>query len=170
MQNVERVFLINLRIKIMKKVTLIVFLILINIVKGQTNYSKFDNSKGTSMMPIFNKAKVFIETIEKKNKLEIVKMEFDIVTTAKKTSWRTLSKNIIYSIAAFGDYRVKDIDISIFKFRDGKWIRVIKDKKEDSYALVNVKPDRTEMYKIEISVYQFIGKYKAAHYGLFFLR
>jgi len=154
----------------MKKVILLIFLILFNIVEGQTDYSKFDNSKGTSMMPIFNKAKVFIKSIEKKDELEIVKMEFDIVTTIKKTSWRTLSRNITYSIVAFGDYRVKDIDISIFKFRDGKWIRVIKDKKEDSYALVNVKPDKTEMYKIEISVYQFIEKYKAAHYGLFFLR
>ncbi len=155
----------------MKKVTLIVFLILINIVvSAQTNYAASDNKKGTSMMPIFNKAKVFIKTIEKENKLEIVKMEFDIVTTVKKTSWRTLSKNVTYSITAFGDYRVEDIDISIFKFRDKKWIRVIKDKKEESYALVSVKPDKTEMYKIEISVYQFKNEYKAAHYGLFFVR
>tara|TARA_R110002073_G_scaffold279026_1_gene443134 strand:- start:422437 stop:422901 length:465 start_codon:yes stop_codon:yes gene_type:complete len=154
----------------MKTILALLLLINISITNAQSNYAKDDNANGTSMMPIFNQAKNLITTLEEKNKLEIVKMEFDIVTAVKKTTWRTLAKDISYSIAAFGDYRVKDIDISVFKSVDGTWTRVIKDKKEDSYALVSVKPTKTEMYKIEISVYQFKDKYNAAHYGLFFIR
>ena len=130
---------------------------------------KSENTKSTSMMPIFNQAKTYIELLEDKNKREIVKMEFDIVTTAKKTTWRTLVKDVNYSISVFGDYKVKDIDISIYKSINSKWVEVVKDKKEESYALVNVKPDKTELYKIVISVYEFKDKYKYAHYGLFFV-
>ena len=154
----------------MKTALTFLLLIGISISNAQSNYAKDDNANGTSMMPIFNKAKNLITTLEEKNKLEIVKMEFDIVTAVKKTTWRTLSKDVSYSIAAFGDYRIKDIDISVFKSVNGNWTRVVKDKKEDSFALVSVKPAKTEMYKIEISVYQFKDKHNAAHYGLFFIR
>lgn len=153
------------------RILLVLFLITTITVNGQKAYvPKSENAKGTSMMPIFNKAKIYIETFEKNDKHEIVRMEFDIVTTYKKKSWRTLAKGIKYSVIAFGDYRIKDIDISIFKYRDKKWVRVVKDKKEESFAVVSFTPDKTEEYKIEISVYEFKDNYKAAHYGLFVTR
>lgn len=139
------------------------------LMNAQVDYSKSDNDKGTSMMPILEKTNPIVKSIESKN-LEIVRMEFDIVSEKKTTSWRTLYKGVKYGIMAYGDYRVKDLDISILKYEDAKWSRVIKDKKEDSYAIVYITPEKTREYKIEISVYEFHGNYKAAHYGLLITR
>lgn len=132
---------------------------------GQTDYAKFDNAQGTSMMPILMKADPIIKSLEQ-SKSEIVRLEFDIVTNHKKLSWRTLHQGVSYEIIAFGDYRVQDLDISIYRYRDNQWKLVEKDRKEDSYAELALTPDQTEEYRIEISVYQFKSGYKAAHYGL----
>lgn len=152
------------------KTILIIFLLAASLVNAQSSVPKSENADGTSMMPIFNQAERLIELLEEKNNLEIIKMEFDIISSSKKTTWRTLHKDVTYSISVFGDYRVKDVDVTIYKSVNDKWVEVVKDKKEESYALVAVKPEKTQLYKIEISVYQFKEDYKAAHYGLFFVR
>ena len=123
-----------------------------------------DNSKGTSLLPIISEAIPKIREIEE-SKLEIVRMEFDIISKSKST-YRTLLSDWSYAIIAFGDYRVKDIDVKISKEVDGKWIEVKKDDSAKNKALVIIDPTFSGLYQIEITVYEYNDGYSTAHYGL----
>lgn len=131
---------------------------------AQKDYSYLDNSKGTSMEPILARAETTIKRIEKSND-EIVRMEYDLIFTTKSTS-RTLYKGWTYGIVAFGDYRIKDIDIAVYKMSRGEWKLVEKDAEDDDEASVTIKPYDDEEYKIDITVYKFNADYTVGHYGL----
>ena len=152
-----------------KIIATLLFIISAGALYAQSDYSKSDNERGTSMMPIYKQGNELIKIVEEKD-LEIVRMEYDIVTTKKKNSWRILVKDVKYSVIVFGDYRIKDIDVAVYRYVNKEWVKVTKDKKEDSFAIVSLSPDKTEEYKIEISVYEFKEGYTAAHYGLFVAR
>ena len=131
---------------------------------AQKDYSYLDNDKGTSMEPILAAAKPLVEEIEDED-FEIVRMEFDLIF-GKKSTYRTLFDGWTYGIAAFGDYRIKDIDLTIYKKSRGVWKKVEEDAENDDVATVSIKPRDKEEYKIEISVYKFNKGYKVGHYGL----
>ena len=131
---------------------------------AQKDYSYLDNERGTSMEPILARAKPLIEDVEKEG-YEIVRMEYDIITSEKET-YRTLYKDWNYGIVAFGDYRIEDIDVSVYEDVRGRWELVEKDAENDDEAMVVVKPYQTGDYKIVISVYRFNKNYTAGHYGL----
>lgn len=119
----------------------------------------------TSMAPILEEAVPIIETIEDSD-LEIVRMEFDIVGETTKQSYRYLHEGWEYLIVAFGDFRVKDMDIKVYKDVDGTWVEITKDEDIDATAVVTVEPSYTAQYMIEIEVYEFEPGYSVAHYGL----
>jgi hypothetical protein len=131
---------------------------------AQSDYSYLDNEKGTSMEPILAAAKPLVEEIEKGD-YEIVRMEYDLIFD-KKSTFRNLHDGWTYGIAAFGDYRIKDIDVTIYKKSRGTWKMVEEDAENDDVATVSIKPRQTEEYKIEISVYKFNKGYSVGHYGL----
>lgn len=131
---------------------------------AQSDYSYLDNEKGTSMEPILAAAKPLVEKIENEN-YEIVRMEYDLIFTEKST-YRTLFEGYTYGIAAFGDYRIKDIDISVYVKNRGDWKLVEEDAENDDVATVSIKPRYKEEYKIAISVYKFNKDYNVGHYGL----
>ncbi len=79
---------------------------------GQKNYSYPDNDKRTSMEPILAAAKPLVEEIESED-FEIVRMEYDLIFD-KKSTYRTLYEGWTHGIAAFGNYRIKDIDITVY--------------------------------------------------------
>jgi len=120
--------------------------------------------EGTSMKPILSDALSYIEAVEK-NSYEIVRMEFDIIGD-KTTTFRTLQQGWTYAVIAFGDYRILDIDIAIYKDVDGTWTLIQKDTDAKPTASVTVKPSSTGMYRIDIIAYKFVSGYTAAHYGL----
>jgi len=119
----------------------------------------------TSMGPILEEALPIIETIEDED-LEIVRMEFDIIGESAKATYRYLHEGYEYAIVAFGDFRVKDMDVKVFKDVDGTWIEITKDEDIDATAIVTVTPSYTAQYKIEIECYEFEPGYTVAHYGL----
>lgn len=141
------------------KHTIYFFLILFGI---NTIPCKADNS---SMSPILSDAIKIMDMVENEYEQEIVRMEFDIIND-KKSTYRTLTNKYTYGIIAFGDYRVKDIDIKVYKWVNNDWRLIEKDVDTDCRAAVSITPSYTEQYKIEISVYQFEEGYSAAHYGL----
>ncbi len=120
--------------------------------------------EGTSMIPILTDALNYIKSAEDMG-LEIVRMEFDIISDTKST-FRTLHQGWTYAVIAFGDYRISDIDIAIYKYVDGTWTLTGKDTSAAANASVIVKPSSTEIYRIDIIAYKFISGYTAAHYGL----
>jgi len=104
----------------------IVFVFTAAISFGQKNYSYLDNDKGTSIEPILAAAKPLVEEIEGKD-FEIARMEYDLIFD-KKSTFRTLYEGWTHGIAAFGDYRIKDVDITVYKERgnDKKLKRMLK--------------------------------------------
>jgi len=131
---------------------------------AQRDLSYLDNKKGTSMGPILAAAKPLVEEIEGGD-YEIVRMEYDLIF-GEKSTYRTLFDGWTYGIAAFGDYRIKDIDLSVYKKRKGKWKLVEEDAENDDVATISIKPRSKEEYKIVISVYKFNKGYSVGHYGL----
>ena len=131
---------------------------------AQKDFSYLDNEKGTSMEPILAAAKPLVEKIEDGG-YEIVRMEYDLIFTEKST-YRTLFDGWTYGIAAFGDYRINDIDISVYVKSRGDWKLIEEDAENDDVATVSIKPRSAEEYKIVISVYKFNRGYSVGHYGL----
>lgn len=119
---------------------------------------------GTSMKPILTDAINYIDSFEDKN-FEIVRMEFDIIIDSKST-FRTLQEGWTYAIVAFGDFRISDIDLLVYREISGSWVLIDKDKKAESNAVITIKPSITSMYKIDIEAYKFVSGYTAGHYGL----
>ena len=142
----------------------IVFVFTAAISFGQKNYSYLDNDKGTSMEPILAAAKPLAEEIESED-FEIVRIEYDLIFD-KKSTYRTLYEDWTHGIAAFGNYRIKDIDITVHKERKGNWKKIEEDAENDDVATVSIKPRSDEEYKIVISVYKFNRDYSVGHYGL----
>ncbi len=126
----------------------------------------FAANRSTSMSPIMSKAKELMNYIEDEQNLEIVRMEFDILSSSKST-FRSLSSSYTYTIIAFGDYRFKDIDVKVYRKSGGEWTLVEEDVDTSSVAVVSVKPSYTAEYKIVISAYKFNDGYDVGHYGLF---
>lgn len=124
-------------------------------------------AKGSSvtMEPILEAAGPLVEYLETELEQEIVRMEFDIITSSKST-YRSLSKGWTYGILAFGDYRIKDIDIKVYKWQNNEWQLVQKDNATDSSALVYFQPDYDGEYKFTITAYSFEQGYNVGHYGL----
>ncbi len=144
--------------------TTIIFIMSVGLSFAQRDYSYLDNDKGTSMEPILARAEPLVKEIESDD-YEIVRMEYDLIFTEKDT-YRNLYEGWTYGIAAFGDYRIKDIDVTVYKQSRGEWKKVVEDAENDDVATVSIKPRQNEEYKIVISVYKFNKDYNVGHYGL----
>lgn len=120
---------------------------------------------GTSMFPIIRITNELVSYIENDMNYEIVRIEFDILSSTK-SSIRTLSSGYDYTICAYGDERFKDIDIKVYVKQGGEWVYVDKDEDVSSTAVVSVTPSYTREYKIDITAYEFEPGYSVGHYGL----
>ena len=145
----------------MKKITLLVALFAL---------SAFNSihSQEISMSNILELAAPIVELIEVENDQEIVRMEFDILSSSasSKITMRTLYSGWTYGICAFGDYRISDLDIKVYKDMDGEPILLKKDDDASDVAVVTIEPSSTGSYIIEISSYKFVEGYSSGHYGL----
>ena len=97
---------------------------------------------------------------------EVVHMQADIITDNGASFTRILHESWTYGITAFGDWRVKDLDIVVYKDVDGEWVEVESDDAKNNFPRVEVKPLETGAYLIEIEVYKWANDYTAAHYGM----
>ncbi len=108
----------------------------------------------------------YVNYLEDSLSQEIVHLHADIITEDGITFTRTLYEGWNYGIAAFGDRRINDLDIIVYKEVDGEWREITKDNKTDAHPVVSVKPSHTGKYLIELKVYKFNNNYSAAHYGM----
>lgn len=119
----------------------------------------------TTMTPIISKGEEVVKYIEDELNMEVVRMEFDILRDTKTTK-RVLSKGWTYTIVAFGDFRFTDIDVRVYRKRQGDWQLVDKDNDSSAIAVVGITPTYDEEYMIEISAFSFKSGYDVGHYGL----
>jgi hypothetical protein len=120
----------------------------------------------TTMKGVMDDMTTYVYFLEDSLDQEIVHMQADIITGDGTTFRRTLHQGWTYGIAAFGDWRIKDLDITIYVDIDGEWVEVASDDESDNHPVVAVEPTETNMYLIELSVYKWDEEYTAAHYGL----
>ena len=118
-----------------------------------------------SMQDILIRADTFVNMIEMDYEQEIVRMEFDILRDSKET-FRYLTDDYEYGIFAFGDFRIKDVDISVYVYDGTGWVLEAKDEEENEFALLSISPEKTQKYKIEVKAYSFAEGYDVGHYGL----
>lgn len=118
-----------------------------------------------SMKPILTDGLNYMKKIEMEMGQEIVRMEYDLIQTTK-TSFRVLTDKYEYGIFAFGDFRINDIDIKVYKWVNNQWNLIDKDQDTKANALVTIKPLVAGEYKIEITAAKFEKGYDIGHYGL----
>ncbi|KAF0199386.1 MAG: hypothetical protein FD166_509 [Bacteroidetes bacterium] len=124
---------------------------------------------GTKSYPIYKTGAALVDQMDSDGR-EIVRIEYDLVFDSKE-SFRNLSSDWEYTIVAFADDGVEDLDVKAYSYDEllDKWTLVAEDKSTESYAIVTVKPTESVLYKIEVIVYKFKEGYTAARYGLMYV-
>lgn len=120
----------------------------------------------TTMKSMMDDMTEYVYFLEDSLDQEIVHVQADIITADGTTFSRTLHQGWTYGIAAFGDWRIKDLDITVYMDVAGEWIEVAADDESDNHPVVTVEPSETNTYLIELSVYKWDEDYTAAHYGM----
>lgn len=120
----------------------------------------------TTMKGVMDDMTEYVYFLEDSLDQEIVHVQADIITADGATFSRTLHEGWTYGIAAFGDWRIKDLDITVYEDVDGEWVEVVSDDESDNHPVVTVAPDENNKYMIELSVYKWDEDFSAAHYGM----
>ncbi len=120
----------------------------------------------TTMKGIMDDMTEYVYFLEDSLSQEIVHVQADIITNNGATFSRTLHEGWTYGIAAFGDWRIKDLDITIYMDVEGEWIEVVSDDESDNHPVVTVEPYETNKYMVELTVYKWDEDFSAAHYGM----
>lgn len=122
---------------------------------------------GTKSYPIYKAGAAIVSEFDNQGK-EIVRIEYDLIFDSKET-FRDLTTDWEYSIIAFADDGVKDIDVKVYIYDDllESWTLVAQDNSTESYSIITYQPAETALHKIEVIVYEFHPGYTAARYGLF---
>ncbi len=124
---------------------------------------------GTNSYPIYKTGAALVSQFDS-DSLEIVRIEYDLVFDSKE-SFRNLSTDWEYTLFAFADDGVKDLNIKLFEYDDllESWQLVGEDNKPESYAMVTVKPTVAALYKVQVIVNEFYEGYDVARYGLMYI-
>lgn len=146
----------------MKSLTIILTLMCAMSLSAQAYY-------GTKSYEFYEQGGELVKEFDNLDK-EIVRIEYDLVFDSKET-YRDLSDSWEYTIVAFADDGVKDLDIKLYKYDDlfDEWTMVDEDQEEESYCILTHQPESSGQYKVEVIVYEFEEGYSAARYGLIFL-
>lgn len=120
----------------------------------------------TTMKDIMLDLAEYVVLLEDSLNQEIVHLQADIIMEEGVSYSRDLVKGYTYGITAFGDWRIADLDVIIYKDVDGQWVEIERDEEADNQPTVFVEPTSTGTYSIDLVVYTWSGDYSAAHYGL----
>ncbi len=145
----------------MHKNMVLIGLVLILIIPAFLHADKY-----TTMKDVIIEMAGYVAYLEDSLSQEIVHMQADIITEDGTTFTRTLHEGWTYGVTAYGDWRISDLDIIVYKDVDGEWVKIVDDEASDNHPTVTVTPSNTGTYLIELQVYEFDGDYSAAHYGM----
>lgn len=121
---------------------------------------------GTKSYPLYKTGAELISALDDEGK-EVVRIEYDLLFTSKET-FRQLTSDWEYTLVAFADDGIKDLDIKLYEYDTllDRYVEKTKDNSTDKMAILTWKPETTAQYKIEIIAYEFHEGYTAARYGL----
>jgi hypothetical protein len=156
----------------MKKsfILVVFFTQLIGSVFSQTGI-ELDNENGTSMKPIINEMNDVVEALET-DSLEIVHIEFDLLfADHTREIVRTLSSGYNYAVFLYGDYRIKQAGINLYRLNDDTWSWVksgtVDSESNTTSLMINV--EETGQYKIELTANTMQEGYTVGHYALYLM-
>ncbi|MBR1838451.1 MAG: hypothetical protein IJ786_02730 [Bacteroidaceae bacterium] len=124
------------------------------------------SAQDTSMKDIYSVGQQLINYIEDQTNSEIVHIEYDIISNTKVIT-RRLVDSYTYTVMAFSDGRVQDLDLTVYKRSGNDWVVLVRDNEDDNTPLKTFTPPYSGEYRIEVKAYKFKSGYSAAHYGLF---
>lgn len=121
----------------------------------------------SSMQPIYLLATKAVSEIENDG-FEIVRLEFDILSTGSpsRATVRNLYPAYEYQIFAFGDERIKSLEIEIYIDRNGEWSSVSKESSGESAVGITYRPAQSAQFLVEVRVTEFAESYNAGHFVL----
>lgn len=121
----------------------------------------------TSMKDIIETVTDKIKNLEDVKDMEIVNTTIDLLvgTTGKKYVYRYLDNNFDYKVLAFGDRRIKSLNVEVSKKSGDNWIKV--DRTTGENAELDLFPDSRAFYEFIISVDEFKGDNTAGHFAFF---
>ncbi len=146
----------------MKKIPVAIIFVALLVISGVA----LGADQYTTMQDIMKKLSNAVTYLEDTENQEVVNIDADIITEDGITYTRTLHQGWTYGIMAFGDWRISDLDITVYEDVDGEWTEVGKDDEADNNPLVVITPSTSAEYMIEFTIYKFSGDYTAAHYGM----
>ena len=143
----------------------LIFLFAVLFFTANAKYS-FSQISETSMKDIIETFSDKIKTLEDVKDMEIVNTTIDLLvnTTGEKYVYRYLDNSFYYNVIAFGDRRIKKINIDVRKKSAEKWIKV--DNVSGENAELELFPDTRAFYEFTISVVEFNGENNAGHFAL----
>lgn len=121
----------------------------------------------SSMQPIYLLATKAVSEIEKDG-FEIVRLEFDILSTGSpsRATVRNLYPAYEYQIFAFGDERIKSLEIEMYIDQNGEWSSVSKQTSNESSVGITYRPTQSAQFLFEVRVTEFAESYNAGHFVL----
>lgn len=98
---------------------------------------------------------------------EIVRMEYDILSTEKAT-YRMLYPDYEYGIIAFGDQnRYADVDLIIYvSDGEGGWEKVASDTEDSNEAIIKITPTEEAEYKFVVKASKYLEDWTVGNYCL----
>lgn len=125
------------------------------------------NASAQSMGSAHSKGERFLNMLVDEHDQEVVRIEYDLIFSSPKETIRNFSEGYTYTIFAFADEGVDDLDLVLYKKSGSSWVEVAKDVKSDDTPVVTYKPTSSGEYKIAVKVYKFASGYDRTIYGLF---
>jgi hypothetical protein len=144
----------------------IIFLFALLVIFASAKISQAQVSE-TTMKDITESVTDKIKTLEDVNDMEIVNITTDLLvgTGGQKFVYRYLDNNFDYKILAFGDRRIRSLNVEVRKKSGDTWIKV--DKASGLNAELDIFPDSRAFYEFTISVEEFKGDNSAGHFAFF---
>ncbi len=120
----------------------------------------------TSMKDIIAGFKAAVDLAEDSLEQEVVFLQADLIGTNIASFTYTLHKDWTYGFAVFGDWRIDEIGVEVYKKSGGEWKEYKSGERAAGYASVDgMEVSKTVECLFEIEVYEFAEDYDVGHYG-----
>lgn len=121
---------------------------------------------GTRTYPIYKAGATKVLEIDEAEK-EVVHIEYDLIFDSKQM-YRVLSTDWEYTITAFADDGVEDLDLAVFVYDDlvEDWMEVAVDSTSYGDPMIIFTPTEGVEHMVRLTLNSFKEGYTAARYGL----
>lgn len=121
-----------------------------------------------SVNTIFLKGVFTAQTLEEEG-LEIVRIEYDIISNSskQKLTVRRFSPNYKYYVLGFTDESIEGFKMNLYREMDDEWqVTQTKNSDENSIAIMEFDPPAAETFPVQFTVTDFANGANAGYFGI----